>query len=66
MIPAFHRVIKPAHHVYKDREIDEVLEYLSQVELPRGAISQISPDLQIPRQTLRAWHGQGSQKGGQN
>jgi hypothetical protein len=66
MIPAFCRLIKHAHHVYMHREIDDVLEYLSQSALPRGAIPQISRDMGIPRSTLRAWHSQSSQEGGQN
>jgi hypothetical protein len=66
MILAFHRVIKPGHHVYMHREIDDVFEDLSQPEPSRSAIPQISRDTGIPRQTLKDWHNQRSQKGGQN
>jgi hypothetical protein len=66
MIPAFHRVIKRVHHVYTHRDIDDILEYLSQPELPRGAISQISRDTGIPRQMLRDLHSQRSEEGGEN
>jgi hypothetical protein len=53
MIPGWNRVIKCAHHMDAHREIDNVLEYLSQPELPRGAIAQISRDTGISCQTLR-------------
>jgi hypothetical protein len=38
---------------YTHKEIDDVLNYLTQPELPLGAIPQISRDTGIPCQTLR-------------
>jgi hypothetical protein len=65
MIRVFHRVIKRAHHVYTHREIDDVLEYLSQPKLLPGAIPQISRDTRIPLETLRDWQSQRSEEGDQ-
>jgi hypothetical protein len=42
MIPTFQRVIKRPHRVDTHKEIDDVLNYLTQRKLPRGAIPQIS------------------------
>jgi hypothetical protein len=66
MILVFPRMIKRAHHVYTHREIDDVLEYLTQPELPRGAIPQIFRDMGLPRQTLQNWHGRRYQEDGSN
>jgi hypothetical protein len=66
MIPTFQRVIKRPHRVYTHKEIDDVLNYLTQPELPRGAIPQISRDTGIPCQTLRDWHQQRTQEAGEN
>jgi hypothetical protein len=48
MIPTFQRVIKRPHRAYTHTEIDDVLNHLSQLELPRGAIPQISRDTETP------------------
>jgi hypothetical protein len=53
MILTFQRAIKRPHRAYTHKEIDDVLNYLTQPELPRGAIPQISRDTEIPCQTLR-------------
>jgi hypothetical protein len=66
MIPTFPQVIKRAHHVYTHRSIDDVLEYLTRPELPRGAIPQIPHDTRIPRQTLRDWHDCRCREDGEN
>jgi hypothetical protein len=59
-------VIKRPHGVYTHKEINDVLNYLTQPELPRGAIPQISRDTGVPCQTLRDWHKQGTQEAGEN
>jgi hypothetical protein len=66
MIPAFQRMIRRPHRVYTHKEIDDVRNYLTQPELPRGAIPQISRDTGIPHQTLRDWHKQQTQEAGEN
>jgi hypothetical protein len=53
MISTFQRVIKRPHRGYAHKEIDSVLNYLTQRELPRGAIPRMSRDTGIPCQTLR-------------
>jgi hypothetical protein len=64
MIPTFQRVIKLPHRVHIHREIDDVFNYLTQLELSRGAITQVSRDTVIPCQTLRDWHKQRTQETG--
>jgi hypothetical protein len=66
VIPAFPRVIKRSHHVYTHREIDEGVYYLSQPELPRGAIAEMSRDTGIPSQTLMDWRQKRIEEGGKN
>jgi hypothetical protein len=66
MIPTFQRVIKRPHRVYTHKEIDDVLNSLTQPELPRGAIPQISRDTGMPYQTPRDWHRQRIQEAGEN
>jgi hypothetical protein len=66
MSPAFQRVIKRPHRVYPHKQIDNVLNCLTQPELPRGPISQVSRDTGIPCQTLRDWHKQQIQETGEN
>jgi hypothetical protein len=66
MIPTFQRVIKRPHRVYPHKEIDEVLNCLTQPELPRGAIPQMSRDTGIPCQTMRDWHKPRTQEAGEN
>jgi hypothetical protein len=66
MIPTFQRVIKHPHRVHTHKEIDDVLNYLTQSEVPRGAIPQISRDTGIPTQTLSDWHKQQTQGAGEN
>jgi hypothetical protein len=66
MIAASQRAIKRSHHIYNHREIDDVLEYLSQPEPPRGAIAEISRDTGIPRQTLTDWHQKRIEEGGED
>jgi hypothetical protein len=66
MIPAFPWVIKRPHYIYTHPEIDNVLDYLSQPELPPGAIAEISRDPGIPRQTLMDWHQKRIEEGGED
>jgi hypothetical protein len=48
------------------QEIDDVRDYLSQPELPPGAIAEISRDTGIPRQTLTDWHQKRIEEGGKD
>jgi hypothetical protein len=56
MIPTFRRVVKRQHHICYHSEIDDILEYLSEPNLERGAIAKISRDMGIPDGTLCDWH----------
>jgi hypothetical protein len=66
MIPRFQRVVKRPHRVYAHKEIDDILNYLAQADLSRGAIPQISRDTGIPCKTMRDWHRQRTQGVGEN
>jgi hypothetical protein len=48
MILTFQWVIKRPHRAYTHKGIDDVLNSLTQPELPRGAIPQISEILESP------------------
>jgi hypothetical protein len=56
MITTFKRVIKRKHRLYSHEEIDDLLAYLTSPDLPRGAITKICRDTEIPESTLRDWH----------
>jgi hypothetical protein len=66
MIPAFQRLIKRLHRVDIHKEIEDVLNCLTQLELPREAIPQISRETGIPCQALRDWHKQHNHEAGEN
>jgi hypothetical protein len=51
-------MIKCPYRVYAHKEIEDVLDYLAQPELPRGAIAGTSQDTWILCQMLRDWHKQ--------
>jgi hypothetical protein len=52
--------------VYKLKDIQDVLYYLTNSELPWGAIPSIALDTGIPVTTLTTWHQIRSQPGGEN
>jgi hypothetical protein len=54
-IPSFKRIVKRPHRHYRRSEIDPILNDLSHPILPRGAITRISKDTGIPKQTLSEW-----------
>jgi hypothetical protein len=64
-IPTFQQVVKRNHHVYKHKEIDEILNYLSQTNLPWGALTKISNDSKIPQTTLGEWRRRRCSEGGE-
>jgi hypothetical protein len=65
-IPCFRRVVGRDHRVYTHAEIDPILEYFTQPELPYGALTKISSDTGIPVQTLFDWRMKRSDPATQN
>jgi hypothetical protein len=59
-------VIKRRHRVYPHKQIHDVFNCLTQSELRRGAIPQVSRNTGVPCQTLRDWHKQRTQEAGEN
>ena len=57
-VPNFARIVKRDHRIYKEEEISQIMDYLSTPELPFGAITKISRDTGIPKQTLSDWRQQ--------
>jgi hypothetical protein len=66
MMPTFQRLFKRPHRVYPRKQTDDVLNHLTEPELPRGAIPQLSRDTGTPCQTLRGWQKQRTQEAGEN
>jgi hypothetical protein len=64
-IPRFKQVVKRPHRIYKHSDIDDNLLYLTNSELPRGAIATIAMDTGIPRQTISDWHHHRISPGGE-
>jgi hypothetical protein len=56
MIPTFRQVVKREHHIYRDADIGDILDYVHQPDLERGAIAKIPRDPGIPGPTFRDWH----------
>jgi hypothetical protein len=56
MIPTFKRVIKRKHCIYTHEEIDDILAYITSLDLPRGVITKICRDTGIPESILLVWH----------
>jgi hypothetical protein len=55
-VPIFGKIGKHTHRTNKRKEIAPTLNYLSQAELPRGAIAKVHHDTGIPYSMLRNWH----------
>jgi hypothetical protein len=62
-ISIFGKIVKPARWIYKRKEMALILNYLSQAELPRGAIAKVHHGTGIPYSRLRDWHDMRNQPG---
>jgi hypothetical protein len=65
-VPVFKKIVKRPHRIYNHGEIAPILDYLSKPPLPLGAISKISGDTGIPKQTLSDWKKERTKPGGEN
>jgi hypothetical protein len=66
MMTTFQRVFKRPHRSCPHKQIDDVLNCLTQPQLPRGVIPQASRDTGIAREILGDWHKQQTQDAGEN
>lgn len=48
-------IVKATHRTYNDKQIDDVLAFLSQLSLTRGALTRIAKSTGIPQITLASW-----------
>jgi hypothetical protein len=55
MIPSFPRIVKATHRTYNHKEIDDVLAFLSQPVITRGALTRAAELTGIPQTTLASW-----------
>jgi hypothetical protein len=65
-IPLFPRIVKRQHRIYNHSEIDSILKFLTQAQIPWGSFSKISSDTGISVQTLSDWRKHRSSPRGEN